>query len=199
MMTALQSKCDCVYQIKTTLEGSVPPIWRRFQVLGGISLHRLHEILQVVMGWTNSHLYRFDIEGAYFGEPDPEYADYDINMKNAKRTKLNQIGLTEKMKFTYQYDFGDNWLHEVLVERIFPVEPEKNYPICLGGKHACPPEDCGGIWGYTHLLEVIRDPAHEEHGEMIEWLGGEFDPDKFDMDNANLTLRSSSSRRHNKE
>ena len=142
-----QSARLSVYQIKVTLKGSRPPSWRRFQISGDISLHKLHEILQMVMGWTNSHLYRFDIVGSHFGEPDPEYKDYGIDMRDAKRAKLSQVVTFEKSKFIYEYDFGDSWLHEVVVEKILPAEPGILYPICLTGRRSCPPEDCGGTGG----------------------------------------------------
>jgi hypothetical protein len=141
------------------------------------------------MGWTNSHLYRFGIGCAEYGEPDPEYADNGIDMRNAKRTKLNQVVPSEKMRFTYEYDFGDSWEHQILVEKILSAEASAQYPVCLAGKRACPPEDCGGIWGYEELLQIIRDPGHVEHKRMMEWLGGLFDPEEFDIDEVNRSLR----------
>ena len=156
---------------------------------GHISLHRLHLILQAVMGWTNSHLYRFEIGGTQFGEPDPENDFYGLKMKNSQRTKLDKAVPDESVRFIYEYDFGDSWEHEVLVERILPAVPGVSHPVCLAGKRACPPEDCGGIGGYAYLLEVIEDPAYEEHNEMMEWLGGEFDPEAFDMQYVNDVLK----------
>ncbi|MFC1971367.1 plasmid pRiA4b ORF-3 family protein [Chloroflexota bacterium] len=188
-----------IHQLKVTLKESKPPIWRQFQVPSDITLHRLHLILQEVMGWTNSHLYRFEIGGAEYGEPDPEYADHGIDMRNARRIKLNQVVSSEKMRFTYEYDFGDGWGHQVLVEKILPADPHAQYPVCIAGKQACPPENCGGIWGYAELLKIIRDPLHEEHQSMMVWLGGSFDPKAFDIDQVNRSLRhfrqSSKSRR----
>ena len=176
-----------VYQIEVLLKGSSPPIWRRFQTISDISLHKLHQILQVVMGWTNSHLYRFDIASAHFGEPDPEYG---TEMKDSRRAKLSVLALGEKDKIIYEYDFGDSWLHEILIEKALPAEPKIRYPVCLAGKGACPPEDCGGIWGYNDLLKIIKDPSHEQYDEIMEWLGGEFDPDKFELDEVNKMLRN---------
>ena len=177
-----------IYQLKVTLKESKPPIWRRFQVPGDVTLHRLHLILQDVMGWMNSHLYRFEIGGVEYGEPDPDYAGFGIDMRNANRTKLNQVVPNEKMRFIYEYDFGDSWEHRILVEKILPAEPGAKYPVCLAGKRACPPEDCGGIWGYEDLLEIISDPLHEEYDEMMEWLGGSFDPEEFEIDLVNCIL-----------
>lgn len=187
MITSKNPGGQTVYQVKVTLKGIRPPIWRRFLTLSDISLYRLHEILQVVMGWTNSHLYQFDTGKAHFGEPDPEHG---MEMRDAKRAKLNQVAPKEKLKFVYEYDFGDTWLHEILVEAILPAEPGVQYPVCLSGRRACPPEDCGGIGGYAHLLDVIQDPDHEELEEMTEWLGGGLDAERFDLDEVNKTLRS---------
>ncbi|MBU0568609.1 plasmid pRiA4b ORF-3 family protein [bacterium] len=177
-----------VYQIKVSLRGIRPPIWRRFQVTGDTSLRKLHEVLQVVMGWGNYHLFQFIIYGTYFGEP---HSDYGSEMKDAQKTRLDGIALGEKTKFIYEYDFGDSWEHELLVEKILPVEEGVIYPICLKGKLACPPEDCGGIWGYADLLKIIRDPENEEYEEMRKWAGEDFDPEEFDPDEINRMLGSS--------
>ena len=183
---------EMVYQLKGTLKESKPPIWRRFQVSGDITLHRLHLILQDVMGWTNSHLYRFDIGGIQYSIPDPvEDAFNELHFVDSRRTKLSKVAPREKSRFTYEYDFGDSWEHQIQVEKILPVDTGARYPVCLVGKRACPPEDCGGIWGYDELLEVIRDPTHEEYESMMEWLGGLFDPEEFDIDRVNRLLRRS--------
>lgn len=189
MATTLQPRNDVVYQLKVTLKGSKPPIWRRLQVPGNISLHKLHLILQVAMGWANAHLYQFRVGGTEFGEPDPEGDFYGLKMKNSRKTELSKVAPREKTRFIYEYDFGDSWEHEILIERILPTEPGIRYPVCLAGRRACPPEDCGGIWGYADLLEIIGDPGHEEHEEMMEWLGGWFDPKAFDMDEVNGILK----------
>jgi len=183
---------ETVYQLKVTLKESKSPIWRQFQVPGNVTLHRLHLILQDVMGWTNSHLYRFDIGGIQYSVPDPVEDDFnELHFVDSRRTKLSKVVPREKARFTYEYDFGDSWEHQILVEKILPSEPAAQYPLCLAGKRACPPEDCGGIWGYDELLEIIRDPTHEEYQSMMEWLGGTFDPEEFDVDWVNrLLLRS---------
>ena len=103
---------------------------------------------------------------------------------------LQQVVSRVKDKLIYEYDFGDSWEHELLVEKILPLEEGKRYPVCLTGKRACPPEDCGGIWGYASLLEAIRDPEHPEHEEMVDWVGGEFDPEAFDLDEVNRELQN---------
>ncbi len=111
-------------------------------------------------------------------------------MKNAQRTKLSQVAKGEKNKFSYVYDMGDNWEHELVVEKILSPEAGKHYPVCLTGKRACPPEDCGSIWGYAELLEIIKDPEHEEYEERMEWLGEEFNPEAFNTEEVNQALES---------
>lgn len=175
-----------IYQMKVTLEDIKPPIWRRVQVTSATSLYRLHKILQVVMGWDDYHLHEFIIDEIHYGEPSP---DYMFKMKNDKTVKLGQVVSEEGAKFTYIYDFGDSWNHKILVEKILPVESDKKYPICLKGKRACPPEDCGGVGGYYEFLEAIQDPNNPEHEDMLEWVGGSFDPEAFNLDEINQKLR----------
>lgn len=177
-----------IYQLKVTLRESKPPIWRRIQVTSNTNLHRLHQILQAAMGWTDSHLHQFIVSGVYYGEPDPEDVDYGMEIKNEKAVKLVRIVSGPKSRFVYQYDFGDNWEHDILVEKILPPPPGVRYPVCLEGKRACPPEDCGGIWGYAEFLKAIRNPRHSEHEEMLEWVGGEFDPEALDLEEINEAL-----------
>ena len=136
------------------------------------------------MGWENYHLYKFTIRGIDYSIPD-----FELEMENAKRTKLDDVISSERERLVYEYDFGDGWEHDILVEKILPAEKGKRYPICITGKRACPPEDCGGIWGYAELLEIIQDPDHEEYEEKMEWLGEEFDPEEFDLNRVNRMLR----------
>ena len=171
-----------VYQLKVTLQGIRPQIWRRFQVTGDTTLPELHLILQVVMGWENYHLHQFSIGG-----PDP---DFGSETKNDHKVTLRQLVPQEKTRFAYEYDFGDSWEHEILVEKILPRKPRARYPVCVAGKRACPPEDCGGIWGYPEFLKAIRNRRHPEHREMLEWIGGSFDPEAFDLKEINRALRA---------
>jgi hypothetical protein len=175
-----------IYQIKITLQGSNPPIWRRIQVRGDTPLDKLHHIIQVVMGWTNSHMHQFIVGEAYFGPPDPYYDDLAVS--DETRFKLSRIARDEGAVFIYEYDFGDSWAHELLVEKMVPPG-EAKYPVCLAGERACPPEDVGGVWGYEGFLEAIRDPDHPEHESYLEWIGGEFDPEAFDPKGVNAVLR----------
>jgi hypothetical protein len=177
-----------VHQLKVTLEGIRPPIWRRIQVRGDITLHKLHEILQVVMGWEGYHLHQFVVGEEAYSEISKESDIFADEFKNEKRAKLNKIAPVENFKFIYEYDFGDSWYHDILVEKIFQPEEDLKHPICLKGKRATPPEDCGGVPGYYELMEAIKDPEHPEHEHMLEWLGGEFDPEEFDMDDINRQL-----------
>ena len=144
------------------------------------------------MGWTNSHLHQFEIKGKRFG--DPELLDDgfdDFECKDSTRTMLSEIlpKTGKRFAFKYEYDFGDGWEHEVLFEGSPPVDPKAKYPVCLEGERACPPEDCGGVWGYGDFLEAIRNPKHEEHESMLEWVGGAFDPEKFDPGKATKEMK----------
>ncbi|MBI2855057.1 MAG: plasmid pRiA4b ORF-3 family protein [Chloroflexi bacterium] len=177
-----------VFQLKVTLKEIRPPIWRRFLVPADISLHGLHLVLQKVMGWSNYHLYEFEIAGKEYGEPDPDVDFGESDIVNAKRTKLWKVLPAVGSKFTYTYDFGDDWRHELLVEKVLPSGEDRSYPVCLGGKRNCPPEDCGGPWGYEDLLSVIHDPSHEDHYDKMTWLGGRFDPEAFDLEEVNRAL-----------
>ncbi|MBS0209130.1 MAG: plasmid pRiA4b ORF-3 family protein [Planctomycetes bacterium] len=177
-----KSQSSGVFQFKITLLGSKPPIWRRIQVQD-CTLDRLHDHIQTAMGWTNSHLHQFEIKGNRYGNPEQLDDGFDdFECVDSTKTKLHDI-LPRKGKafrFKYEYDFGDGWEHEILFEGCPPVDPKAKYPLCLAGARACPPEDCGGIWGYYELLEVIRDPKHEDHENRLEWIGGSFDPEEFD-------------------
>ena len=181
-----QRPIESIYQIKVTLKDIQPPIWRRVQVPSNIGLNKLHRILQAVMPWDGYHLHQFIIGGVYYGEPDP---DYGFPIRNDRSTKLNQVVPGTRAKFIYEYDFGDSWDHEILVEKILPPQGGVRYPVCLSGRRACPPEDCGGIPGYSRFLEAIRNPEHEEHDELLQWVGGSFDPEAFDLDEINYRLK----------
>lgn len=173
-----------IYQLKLTLRGSKPPIWRRVEVADNITLAKLHAIMQTAMGWYDSHLHQFVVGDAYYGVPHP-----DMDVSDERRLKLNQALTAPKQKIFYEYDFGDSWEHEILLEKVLAPEPGVTYPRCTAGKHACPPEDCGGIWGYAELLEAISDPNHPQHEELSEWLGEDFDPEAFDPVAVNAELR----------
>lgn len=179
---------NSIYQIKVTLNDSKPPIWRRFLVGDNVTLAKLHDIVQTVMGWTNSHLHHFIINDEFYGELfDDDFGD--MGTKDETRFKLNQFIGGKGFKFRYEYDFGDSWLHDLVVENILPAEKGVRYPVCVAGKRACPPEDVGGVWGYEDFLKAISDPGHPEHEEMLEWVGVKFDPERFNLDYVNEGLR----------
>jgi hypothetical protein len=181
-----QSTTRVVYQIKVTLRGSKPPIWRRIQVTNETTLAQLHRILQHVMGWEGAHLYQFVVGGREYGDPNMLE---EMEGEDARRVTLATLVRGEKDQFHYEYDFGDGWDHELRIEKVLPFEAGKRYPVCLTGKRACPPEDCGGIWGYASFLEAIHDPQHPEHEEMVAWVGGAFDSEAFDLDEVNRELQ----------
>ncbi len=178
-------KDSLVFQLKVTLRYSKPPIWRRIQVRSDVTLHQLHRIIQIAMGWTNSHMHQFIAFGEFYGEPEPEF---DFDVKDERRVRLNQIVTQPKDAFIYEYDFGDGWEHEIVLEKILEPEQKASYPRCIKGKRNCPPEDVGGVWGYEGFLEAIGDADHPEHEEYVEWIGGSFDPEAFDLEEVNEEL-----------
>lgn len=181
-----------IYQLKVVLLGTKPLIWRRLQVPGNANLGWLHAVLQVAMGWTNSHLHHFLTADARYSDPstiDDMGFDDEPDRDEAKAT-LAQVAPDEDAPFGYEYDFGDSWEHEITVEKILPPDTAAaTTALCLEGARACPPEDCGGIWGYAELLKTLKNPKHPEHQMMKEWLGRPFDAEAFDVAKANLWLR----------
>ena len=186
-MPTKQADESPVYRLKATLKESAPPIWRRIEVRGSTTLARLHTILQTVMGWTDSHLHEFVVGDVRYGMRDMEWDPLDPR-KDERRARLGAIVAGVKDRFSYEYDLGDGWVHDIVVEQVSPAEPDVRYPRCIGGERACPPEDVGGISGYGDFLEALRDPAHEEHETIVEWSGGSFDPEAFDREAINREL-----------
>jgi len=167
-----------VYRLAVTLQDTDPPIWRRVLVDGARTLDHLHEVLQAAFGWWNCHLYEFETASARYGIPNP---DWDIGppTRDARTTRID-AAVGAGAVFLYRYDFGDGWVHMVRVEEALPAGSVARVPACLDGARACPPEDCGGPWGYGELLEILADPAHPEHAERVAWLDRPFDPEAFD-------------------
>ncbi len=183
-------KSGAIYQFKVNLTESHPPIWRRIQVLD-CTLGELHEVLQVVMGWEDCHLHQFIVRGEQYGSFDPEDREWEMEMEDEGQISISQVAKTgRKVRFIYEYDFGDSWQHEILLEKILEPEPKVKYPRCVEGARACPPEDVGGVWGYADFLQAMADPKHPEHRDMKEWIGGKFDPEKFDLKAVNRELRT---------
>jgi hypothetical protein len=182
------AKSGAIYQFKVTLKDIDPPIWRRIQV-PDCTLGQLHEVLQVVMGWEDCHLHQFIIRGGYYGPRDPDARDWDLEKHDEEETSISKIvKMRRRVRFTYEYDFGDSWQHEIVLEKTLDAEPKVKYPRCVEGARACPPEDVGGSWGYAEFLEAINDPKHESHRDMRGWIGGKFDLEKFDLKAVNREL-----------
>ena len=174
-----------IYRLKVTLVGSRPPIWRRFLVPADITLKRLHDSLQAVMGWTDSHLHQFSAKGVLYGTSDREFG---LARVSETRTTVAQLLRRPKDRLIYEYDFGDSWEHDVVLEAVLPSGNKGRYPNVEGGRRACPPEDVGGIPGYARFLEILANPKHPEYGDMVVWVGGRFDPESFDPREANLAI-----------
>jgi len=166
-----------VHQLKVTLRSMTPPIWRRVVVDGGETLDHLHAVIQAAFGWWDAHLHDFDIDGTRYGIPDDD--DW-TPVKDERRISIDQAIGNRDRKIRYTYDFGDNWDHDIVLEKTMSASDVTTVPDCIGGRRACPPEDCGGPWGYRELLDILADPTHPEHQERVEWAGGEIDPSAFD-------------------
>ena len=175
-----------IHQLKVTLKGGRPAIWRRVLVRSDTTLAQLHQVLQIAMGWYNSHLHEFVADGVQYGVPDTELG---LTAQDERAVTLADVAPAAGHRLLYEYDFGDGWEHDVLVEKLFEAEPGATYPVCVKGRRACPPEDVGGPWGYAELLEILNDPHDAEYQERVEWVGGEFDPEQFDIENVNASLR----------
>lgn len=176
-----------VYQFKITLRDISPPIWRRIQVPQTYTFWDLHVAIQDAMGWLDYHLHQFEMIDpstgmrVEIGIPEDESGWYEGQILPGWKEKIAAYFTPENRLAVYTYDFGDDWKHSVTLEEILPRNKSVNYPACIDGKRARPPEDCGGTWGYEELLEIINDPDHEEYEEMLEWLGGGYDPEHFDL------------------
>jgi len=187
--TKRQSRPKNIHRLKVTLRGAKPPIWRRFEVPSDITLARLHRVIQTSFGWLDYHLHVFDTPVGRYGTADPDGEAYHFN--DAYK-KLSAVADWPGDRLRYTYDFGDNWELDIVVEAVEPAEPGVAYPLCTGGRRAGPPEDCGGVWGYADLLNVLANPEHEDHKARLGWLGietaAEYEPDAFDVDVVNIDL-----------
>ena len=174
-----------IFELKIELREVRPAVLRRVQVPGEITLAGLHQVVQVAMGWTDSHLHEFEVDGARYGLPDPDWDDGEV-ADEAKATLSRLVGQGDRVD--YVYDFGDGWTHRLTVEKVLAPQPGVSYPRCVSGRRACPPEDVGGPWGYDGFLEAMADPAHPEHEHYRQWIRGPFDPTAFDLDAVNAAL-----------
>jgi Plasmid pRiA4b ORF-3-like protein len=175
-----------LFRLKVTLRGIRPPVWRRIEVAADTTFARLHAILQTAFDWDGSHLHVFHAGGEEIGVPDPEW---NAAIANEKTIRLRDVAGRGIERLTYEYDFGDSWIHDIVIERAAHAQPGVLLPRCLAGKRACPPEDCGGVGGYAQLLEALADPDHPEHGNLRSWAGA-FNPEAFDLELTDKNLRS---------
>lgn len=171
-----------IFRLKVTLRGIRPAIWRRIETPADASLFDLHRTLQAAMGWTNSHLHQFFHRGTYYGSPDREFG---MPAVSERRTQIADLLKRPRDRLIYEYDFGDGWEHEVVLEAIEETQPGLRYPRVIAGRRACPPEDVGGAPGYADFVEAITNAGHEEHASMLAWIGRRFDPEHFDLIAAN--------------
>lgn len=178
-----------IFQLKITLMEIRPPIWRRVFVPGSIPLQKLHRVIQCAMGWDNQHLFefRFKKKRTSLEEDIAQFADPWKCPLKAKT--LAGYVRARGSKFRYVYDFGDSWEHEILLEKIVSRENAAALPLCLGGERSCPPEDCGGIYGFLELLEAAGNPRHPRHEDVLDWLGDDFDPERFDLKAVNARMK----------
>lgn len=186
------------YTLRIDLVNSKPPIWRRIGVDSQITLGMLHEVIQAAFGWTDSHLHAFQIGSDEFGDPDHDSTG-DLEFIDERKVRLDQL-VGPGDKFTYCYDFGDDWEHRIKVEKSEPMETAPlSHAWLITGKRACPPEDVGGIWGYEEFLDTISNPKTAEAQEMLEWAGGEFDPERFDLEETQMAVQEASKRRRGRK
>lgn len=173
---------ESAHTLKITLNGIEPNIWRRFRVPSELTLESVHHVIQYGMGWQDCHLHQFEIAGDEYGKPD---RDLEMDVLDERKVALSAL-VAQGSTFVYLYDFGDGWEHTIEVEEVAPSEEPG--PICLAAERACPPEDCGGPWGYPELLAALADREHPDHEEMVTWVGDEFDPEFVDFAAINRSM-----------
>lgn len=173
-----------ILELEIVLQGSKPKIWRRVLVPANMNFHELHYIIQFSMGWTHSHLHQFVVGNNQRRIGIPFEDDFD-EMEDSRKIKINSLLKAPKDHIIYEYDFGDDWKHIVEVKKVHLPEKSKKYPLLIGGAMACPPEDCGGIWGFQDLVENMKRKGSKEYKELVEWLGKEFIPEEFDLEEIN--------------
>ncbi len=180
-----------VRRLKIQLRGVKPAVWRRLEIASDTKLPIVSRALIEAMGWTDTHLHAFRVGRETYGVPDHEFPNND---RDERRFTLAQLAPSSGERFTFDYDFGDGWEHDVVIEAIDAPVAHMIYPRCVAGKRACPPEDCGGPMGYANFLEALADPGHDEHKALFEWAGP-FDPEAFDIRQVNERLAALSKRR----
>lgn len=179
---------ETTIQFKVTLRHIQPPIWRRVVLPDNFTLGQLHDVIQVAMGWLNCHMHSFRIGGVHYTDSRAAELE-DMDMENEETVFLSRVVTRPRQKFIYEYDFGDSWEHEVVAEKILPIDPQAKYPVCLGGERACPPEDCGSFPGYFDILEALKAPKKtQEQKELLEWVGDGYDPESLHLGAVNKRL-----------
>jgi hypothetical protein len=179
--TSPEPPAQIVFRLRIRLEDVDPPVWRRLLVPGSVRLAKLHDIFQAALGWTNSHLHAFTIGGQRYGMQFDEYPEGEIDEKDVTVRQA----LWDQRRFVYEYDFGDSWTHEVIVEETIRLPMGLKFAVCLDGENACPPEDCGGAPGYERMRQVLADPTDGEYDLYRRWAGESFDPAAFDLAGTN--------------
>lgn len=176
------------FQFRIDLLEAQPPIWRRFRVPANLPLEDLHEVIQIVMGWTDSHLHEFIVGEQRYGEASDEWPDPDRAPADEQQFQIDQLVSRPGEHLEYLYDFGDYWEHRLTLEAVDPPAAHAEPILCLDGARRCPPEDVGGLYGYIEFLEAVHDPTHPDHANMLRWAGGEFNPDDFEIEDINTEL-----------
>ena len=180
-----------IYQIQIALRGFSPKIWRSVLVSSDVLLSEFHYIIQIAMGWEDAHLHQF-VKDKTFYVPEKMSDDFfggAMNDVDYQNIKISDLLKRARSKMVYEYDFGDSWEHDIIVEKTLPADKNMKYPVCIAGEMNCPPEDCGGVWGYVDMLEILQQPDHEEYEDYLDWLGDEFDPEYFNIDEVNKLLK----------
>ncbi len=178
-------------QLRVTLDGIAPEVWRRLVVPGTWHLGQLHLAIQAAFNWWNYHLHEFRIGGLRYGDPETDDGGFldSPRLFDQHEVRLLDFGYAPGTTFTYVYDFGDNWQHRVEIEEHLALDPAPRVANCTGGARARPPEDVGGLGGYENFLAVMADPDDPEHADTKQWCGGHFDPDWFDLAQADKDVR----------
>lgn len=178
---------ESIFVLRVDLAHLKPAVWRRLEVPAHLTLTQLHRLIQIAFDWDDSHLHGFEIDGQRYGLPMPGPFGDDMDERDERKFRLAEVAGVGS-RFTYTYDFGDDWIHLIKVEKIAPPMSGIRYPRCTAGKNAAPPEDCGGPWGYAEMMHALADPKHPERDELLEWLEEDFDPAAFDRDELNAGL-----------
>lgn len=189
MMTAMTTRSTTVHRLKVTLRQVKPPVWRRIEVPSDIKLSELAAVLEAAMGWLGGHLHAFEAGGVSYELPDEESIGFGPTI-DERKARLGEVLPAVKAKMRWDYDFGDGWQHDVIVEAIEPRRSNIEYPVCIAGKRACPPDDCGGPSGYANLVTALSDPTHEQHGELTRWAPPGFYPAAFDVAETTVIMRT---------